>query len=52
MLGREIKTLLNELLKPGTYETTFDASALSSGIYFYTLSAGNYKETKRMTLIR
>ena len=52
LLGREIRTLVNESLKPGTYETTFDASALSSGIYFYTLSAGEYNETKRMTLLK
>jgi hypothetical protein len=59
MLGREVATLVNEQLAPGTYEVNFDAhkggsstSALSSGMYFYTLSAGEYKETKRMTLLK
>ena len=52
MLGKEVATLVNESLQPGTYETAFDASALSSGIYFYTLASGEYRETKRMTLIK
>ena len=50
--GREVSTLVNESLQPGTYETTFDASALSSGIYFYILTAGDFKETKRMSLLK
>ena len=52
LLGREVETLVNEKLNAGTYEVSFDASKLSSGIYFYTFSAGDYKETKRMVLIK
>ena len=37
VMGREIQTLVNESLKPGLYEKTFDGSKLSSGIYFYSL---------------
>lgn len=52
ILGREIKTLINENLSPGSYEVTFDADQLSSGVYFYTLSSGGFVETKKMMLIR
>ncbi len=50
--GREIKTLVNEKLNPGTYEVTFDGSNLSSGVYFYKIRAGEYSETKRMILTK
>ena len=50
--GREIETLLNETLQPGTYEVTFDGSNLSSGIYFYKLSTENYAAMKKMLLIK
>ena len=52
VMGREVETLVNERLQPGTYETTFDDSKLSSGVYFYMMSAGNYNETKRMILMK
>ncbi len=52
ILGKEITTLVNEKLQPGTYETSFDASKLPSGIYFYRLSAGDFSETKKLTLIK
>lgn len=51
-MGREVQTLVNEKLNPGTYETTFDGSALNSGVYFYKLITNNYTETKRMLLIK
>jgi len=50
--GREVQTLVNETLKPGTYEASFDGAALNSGIYFYKLSAGDFSETKKMLLIK
>lgn len=51
-LGREIETLVNEQLSPGSYQTTWDASKYSSGIYFYRLHAGDFIETKKMILIK
>jgi len=51
-LGREVQTLVNERLQAGTYEITFDGSNLTSGIYFYSLTVGNFKETKRMMIIK
>jgi hypothetical protein len=52
VLGRVVKTLVNEFKDAGSYSVTFDASSLSSGIYFYTLESGTYKETKRMLLVK
>ena len=50
--GREVAVLVNEELQAGTYEYAFDGSGLSSGTYFYTLTAGDFKETKRMVLLK
>ena len=52
LLGREVAILVNEELKPGTYEAVWDAENFASGIYFIRLSAGDYTETKKMVLIR
>jgi hypothetical protein len=52
ILGKEIQTLVNEQLQPGTYEVTFDGSNLPSGVYFYKLTAGDYTETKKMLMIK
>ncbi len=51
-LGKEIATLVNTNLSPGTYKYNFDASGLTSGIYFYTIKAGEFTETKRMLLVK
>jgi hypothetical protein len=52
ILGREVQTLVNERLKPGTYETSFDGTALTSGVYFYRLTTGGFSETKKMLMIK
>ncbi len=66
MLGEEIATVVNEALKPRSYETEFDGSNLASGVYFYRLvvntprppvgghpsQEGNYSETKKMILLK
>jgi hypothetical protein len=52
ILGNEIITLLDKELTAGEYEFTFDASKLSSGVYFYQLKAGSYIITKKMVLMR
>ena len=51
-LGMEVATLVNENKAAGNYKVTFNGSNLSSGIYFYTLETGSFKETKRMNLIK
>ncbi len=50
--GRKIVTLLNDKLFSGEHEVSLDTSNLSSGIYLYSLAAGDYIETKRMIVIR
>jgi triacylglycerol esterase/lipase EstA (alpha/beta hydrolase family) len=52
ILGKEVATLVNESLQPGTYEATFDAGNLASGIYFYRLQAEGFSETKKMLMIK
>jgi hypothetical protein len=52
LLGREVRTLVSENLHPGSYEVTFDASGLASGIYYYRLTAGEFTQSKRMMLLR
>ncbi len=52
VMGREVQTLVNERLQPGTYETTFDGSMLNSGVYFYKLITDGFTETKKMILIK
>jgi hypothetical protein len=52
ILGKETVTLVKELLQPGTYEVTFDASNLSSGIYFYQLKSGEFVQTRTMILLK
>jgi photosystem II stability/assembly factor-like uncharacterized protein len=52
VLGREVTTLVNEKLSPGTYEVTWDGSSYPSGVYFYELITQDYSQTKRMVLIK
>jgi len=53
ILGKEVATLVNEALQPGTYEITFDGSNLASGIYFYQLAINNEQlAVKKMVLLK
>jgi Secretion system C-terminal sorting domain len=52
ILGQEVKTLVSENEAPGNYSVRFNASDLSSGIYFYSLRAGNYFQVKKMILLK
>ncbi len=52
ILGRKVATLVNEKQAPGKYYVKFDASKLSSGVYFYTLRAGEFTATKKMILMK
>ena len=51
-LGREIETLVNEKLSPGSYSLVFDGSKFTSGVYFYRLTSENFTETKKMLMIK
>ncbi|MGH7598848.1 MAG: T9SS type A sorting domain-containing protein [bacterium] len=52
VLGKEVVTLVNEKKPAGNYRVSFDASNLSSGVYFYKLFAGDFVKTLKMLLIR
>lgn len=52
VLGKKVVTLVNGQLKPGTYEVEFNSANIPSGIYYYTLQAESYKETKKMILLK
>jgi hypothetical protein len=51
-LGQQVETLLDEVMHAGTYNVTFDASALASGIYFYRLATPSFETVKKMQLIK
>ncbi len=48
----KVKTLVKEIKEAGTYKVEFNASELSSGIYFYRFQAGEFVETKKMVLLK
>ncbi len=50
--GKEVEILINKQMLPGNYEVAFDASELSSGIYFYELASGEFIQTKKMLLVK
>jgi hypothetical protein len=52
ILGREVATLVEDPFEAGVYQVTFDASLLSSGVYFYSLRSGDFTETRKMLLIK
>ena len=52
VLGRRVATLVDGVKEPGRHQVQFDASHLSSGIYFYELRAGGYHAYKKMALLR
>ncbi|HMQ69955.1 MAG TPA: S41 family peptidase [Ignavibacteria bacterium] len=51
-LGKEVATLVNEQLSPGSYERDWDAANFPSGVYYYKLSAGNYSMINKMILLK
>jgi photosystem II stability/assembly factor-like uncharacterized protein len=52
MSGAEVKSLVNENIIAGSYEVSFNAENLPSGTYFYTLETYDFKETKKMMLVK
>ncbi len=51
-LGVEVATLVNESLNEGSYRVKFDASGLSSGVYFYKIETGEFSDVRKMTLVK
>ncbi len=52
ILGKEVDIIANEVLQPGRYKASFDASKLASGIYFYRINASNFSDIKRMIVVK
>ncbi|NCQ18196.1 MAG: T9SS type A sorting domain-containing protein, partial [Ignavibacteria bacterium] len=52
VLGNEVAVLVNEEKPAGNYKIDFDANKLASGIYFYTLRAGNFVQNRKMILLK
>lgn len=50
--GQEMKTLVEETVRPGNYKVTYTSEGLPSGVYFYSLKADGYSETKKMILVK
>jgi predicted extracellular nuclease len=52
ILGQEVETLVNQQQAPGEYTVRFDASRLTSGVYFYQLRAGTFSDVRKMMLVK
>jgi hypothetical protein len=52
LLGQEVATLVNEFKNAGTYTVPFSANGLASGVYFYSIKAGNHSDVKKMVLMK
>ena len=52
VLGKEVATLVNNEQTAGNYQVTFDASKLTSGVYFYKLTSGDFSDVKKMLLVK
>jgi hypothetical protein len=50
--GREVKTLINENMSPGSYSITINLNDYSSGVYFYKLTANSFSDVKKMILMK
>ena len=52
LLGQRVRLLVDATQPPGRYEANVDASDLGAGLYFYVMTAGDYREVRKMTLVR
>jgi hypothetical protein len=52
VLGREVATLVERQQEAGRYQVPFNAANMTSGVYFYTLRAGNFLQTRKMLLVK
>ena len=52
LIGQEVASLVNENLNAGEHTASFNAGTLSSGVYFYTIHAGNFTSTRKMMLLK
>jgi hypothetical protein len=52
LLGQEVRTLVNQNQNAGTFQVTFNANSLTSGVYFYSLTVDNFTQVKKMMLLK
>jgi hypothetical protein len=52
LLGTEVKTIVNKEYAPGTYSVEFNAEGLSSGVYLYKFTSGDFSTIKKMQVIK
>ena len=52
VVGNEVAVAVNEMKTAGTHQVTYNATSLSSGVYYYTIQAGSFKETRKMILMK
>ena len=52
ILGKQVDILVNENMRPGSYEVNYSSAKLSSGVYFYEMKADSYRDVKKMILIK
>jgi len=52
LTGQQVATLLNEIKTPGNYEIDFNAVGLSSGVYFYRMTSGDFTQVKKMSILK
>jgi hypothetical protein len=52
LLGKEVKTIVNEYMIPGKYKAVFPAENLASGLYFYKIVTGDFVDVKKMLLLK
>ena len=52
LIGEKVATLVNGNVKAGSYEVNFNASSFSSGVYFYSIEAGDFKAVRKMMLMK
>ena len=52
LLGEKVTTLVDEVIEAGNHQVKFDAAELKSGIYFYTITAGSFRQSKKMILLK
>ncbi len=52
ILGQDVATLVNTQQPAGTYDVTFDASRLATGVYFYRITSGSFVQVKKMLLLK
>ncbi|HEX3074167.1 MAG TPA: T9SS type A sorting domain-containing protein, partial [Ignavibacteriales bacterium] len=52
ILGAEVATLVNEIQTAGNHQVSFNASRLSSGVYFYSIESGSFRNVKKMVFLK